>query len=163
MLLKDKTAVIYGAGGAVGGAVAQAFGREGAWVFLSGRDLGPVQAVAREIAMAGGWAEAAQVDALDEPAVQRHTDQVAEQAGGIDICFSAIGFPAVQGIPRPCADAGLVGCQATAAGWTATLQILQCRVRLVTSEESWELAGGDHLQIPRTRHRLESWRTRPFS
>jgi|Tabmets5t2r1_1033131.scaffolds.fasta_scaffold15547_3 3-oxoacyl-[acyl-carrier protein] reductase len=99
MLLRDKTAIIYGAGGAVGGAVAQAFGQQGARVFLSGRQLGPVQAVAREIAADGGSAEAAQVDALDEQAVQRHTDQVAEQAGGIDICFNAIGFPAVQGTP----------------------------------------------------------------
>jgi 3-oxoacyl-[acyl-carrier protein] reductase len=99
MLLKDKTAIIHGAGGAVGGAVAKAFGREGARVFLSGRQLGPVQAVAREIAAAGGSAEAARVDALDEQAVQRHTDQVAEQAGGIDVCFNAVGFPAVQGTP----------------------------------------------------------------
>ena len=38
----------------------------------------------------------------------------------------------------------------------ATLQVLQGRVRLVTSEESWELGQGDHLQIPSTRHRLES-------
>jgi 3-oxoacyl-[acyl-carrier protein] reductase len=34
MLLQDKVAVIYGAGGAVGGAVARAFGAEGARVFL---------------------------------------------------------------------------------------------------------------------------------
>ena len=38
----------------------------------------------------------------------------------------------------------------------ATLQVLHGRVRLVTSEESWELGQGDHLQIPPTRHRLES-------
>jgi quercetin dioxygenase-like cupin family protein len=38
----------------------------------------------------------------------------------------------------------------------ATLQVLQRRVRLVTSEESSELGQGDHLQIPSTRHRLES-------
>ena len=38
----------------------------------------------------------------------------------------------------------------------ATLQVLQGRVRLVTNEESWELGQGDHIQIPSTRHRLES-------
>ena len=37
-----------------------------------------------------------------------------------------------------------------------TLQVLQGRVRLVMSEERWELGQGDHLQIPPTRHRLES-------
>ena len=99
MLLQDKVAVVYGAGGAIGSAVARAFGAEGARVFLSGRRLGPVQSVAQEIAVAGGSAEAAQVDALDEAAVDRHTEQVADQAGGIDVCFNAIGVHAVQGTP----------------------------------------------------------------
>jgi 3-oxoacyl-[acyl-carrier protein] reductase len=99
MLLQDKTAIVYGAGGAIGSAVARAFAAEGARVFLSGRTLGPVQAVAEEIAAAGGSAEAAQVDALDEAAVDRYTDQVAEQAGDIDVCFNAVGVHAVQGTP----------------------------------------------------------------
>ena len=38
----------------------------------------------------------------------------------------------------------------------ATLQVLQGRVRLVTTEESWDLGQGDHLQLPSARHRLES-------
>ena len=42
MLLKNKNAVIYGAAGAVGSAVAQAFAREGARLFLTGRDLGEI-------------------------------------------------------------------------------------------------------------------------
>jgi NAD(P)-dependent dehydrogenase (short-subunit alcohol dehydrogenase family) len=99
MLLRDKVAVVYGAGGAVGSAVARAFAAEGARVYLSGRNLAPVAAVAREIAAAGGSAEAAQVDALDEAAVDRYTDQVAEQAGGIDVSLNAIGVHAVQGTP----------------------------------------------------------------
>ena len=66
MLLENKNAVIYGAGGAVGGAVARAFAREGARLFLVGRRRAPVEAVAREIVSAGGFAEAADVDALDE-------------------------------------------------------------------------------------------------
>jgi NAD(P)-dependent dehydrogenase (short-subunit alcohol dehydrogenase family) len=99
MLLQDKVAVVYGAGGAVGGAVARAFAAEGARVFLSGRTLGPVEAVARKIAAAGGSAEAAQVDALDEEAVDQYADQVAEQAGGIDVSLNAIGVHAVQGTP----------------------------------------------------------------
>jgi 3-oxoacyl-[acyl-carrier protein] reductase len=99
MLLQSKTAVIYGAGGAIGGAVARAFGAEGARVFLSGRNLAPVEAVAEEIAAAGGSAEAAEVDALDEEAVDRHVDQVAEQADGIDVSFNAVGVHPVQGVP----------------------------------------------------------------
>jgi NADP-dependent 3-hydroxy acid dehydrogenase YdfG len=68
-LLEDKNAVIYAAGGAIGGAVARAFAREGARVFLTGRRPAPVEAVAEEIVAAGGAAEAAEVDALDERAV----------------------------------------------------------------------------------------------
>ena len=37
MLLQNKNAVIYGGGGAVGGAVAKAFAREGARLLLTGR------------------------------------------------------------------------------------------------------------------------------
>ena len=48
MMLKDKVAVVYGAGGAIGGAVASAFAAAGANVFPTGPHL------------------AAQVDALDE-------------------------------------------------------------------------------------------------
>jgi 3-oxoacyl-[acyl-carrier protein] reductase len=99
MLLQDKTAIVYGAGGAIGSAVAKAFGVEGAKVFLSGRTLNSVEAVAQEIVAAGGSAEAAQVDALDEEAVDRHADRVAEQAGGIDVSFNATGVHAVQGTP----------------------------------------------------------------
>jgi NAD(P)-dependent dehydrogenase (short-subunit alcohol dehydrogenase family) len=99
MLLRDKNAIVYGAGGAIGSTVARAFGAEGARVFLSGRRLGPVQEVAREIAAAGGSAEAAQVDALDEEAIDRYTGRVAEAAGGIDVCFNAVGVHAVQGTP----------------------------------------------------------------
>ena len=106
MLLGNKTAVIYGAGGAVGGAVARAFAQEGARVFLTGRTLANVEAVAKDISATGGNAEAAQVDALDERAVEKHLDAVVEKAGGIDASFNAIGIPArvvaeqgMQGIP----------------------------------------------------------------
>src|SRR5215208_3811280 len=99
MLLENKSAVIYGGGGAVGGAVARAFAREGAKVFLAGRTLAKLEAVAKEITEAGGVAEAAQVDALDEQAVERHVDDVAEKAGSIHILFNAIGMQDVQGRP----------------------------------------------------------------
>jgi 3-oxoacyl-[acyl-carrier protein] reductase len=98
MLLKDKVAVVYGAGGAIGGAVARTFAREGAKVFLSGRNLAPVEAVAQEIVAAGGDAAAAKVDALDEAAVDRHAADVTREGGRIDVAFNAVGFKAVQGV-----------------------------------------------------------------
>jgi NADP-dependent 3-hydroxy acid dehydrogenase YdfG len=72
MMLENKTAVIYAAGGAIGGAVARTFAREGARLFLTGRDVAKVDAVAEEIVAAGAAAETAQVDALDEKAVEEH-------------------------------------------------------------------------------------------
>ena len=99
MLLEGKNAVIYGAGGAVGGAVARAFAREGAMVFLAGRTQAKLDKVAEEIHAAGGVAEAAQVDALDEQAVDRYVDGVAQRAGSIDISFNLISYADLQGTP----------------------------------------------------------------
>jgi NAD(P)-dependent dehydrogenase (short-subunit alcohol dehydrogenase family) len=99
MLLEDKTAVIYGGGGSIGGAVARAFGREGADVHLAGRTQATLDAVAESIRAAGGSAETAVVDALDEHAVDRHADAVAAQAGGIDISFNLIAHPYTHGTP----------------------------------------------------------------
>ncbi|MES2068815.1 MAG: SDR family oxidoreductase [Pseudomonadota bacterium] len=99
MLLENKNAVIYGGGGAIGGAMARAFAREGARVFLAGRTLAPLARVAADIAETGGIAEVAVVDALDEQAVARHADAVAATAGGIDIALNAVGILHVQGTP----------------------------------------------------------------
>jgi 3-oxoacyl-[acyl-carrier protein] reductase len=99
MLLQDKNAIIYGGGGAIGGAVARAFAHEGAKVFLVGRTLATLDKVAEEITAAGGMAETAQVDALDEQAVEKHASEVARKAGRIDISFNAIGLGDTQGAP----------------------------------------------------------------
>jgi NAD(P)-dependent dehydrogenase (short-subunit alcohol dehydrogenase family) len=104
MLLQDKVAVIYGAGGAVGGAVARAFAAEGATLFLTGRRLAPVEAVAKEVAAAGGSAEAAEVDALDEHAVDQHLQSVMERAGRVDVSFNAVGIPATGLLGVPLAE-----------------------------------------------------------
>ena len=93
MMLEDKVAVIYGAGGAIGGAVALAFAREGARLFLTGRHLAPVRAVAKDIISSGASAEAAGVDVLDEQAVDQHLQSVIDHAGRLDISFNAIGIP----------------------------------------------------------------------
>jgi NAD(P)-dependent dehydrogenase (short-subunit alcohol dehydrogenase family) len=101
MMLKDKVAVIYGAGGAIGGSVARALAREGANLFLTGRRREPVEAVAKDIVSAGGSAEAAEVDALDEQAVDKHLQSVIDEAGRVDISFNAVGIPnkKILGVP----------------------------------------------------------------
>jgi NAD(P)-dependent dehydrogenase (short-subunit alcohol dehydrogenase family) len=104
MMLKDKVAVIYGAGGAIGGAVARGFAREGARLFLTGRLRRPVEAVARDIVSSGGSAEAAEVDALDEPAVDEHLQSVIGKAGRVDISFNAVGIPNARILGVPLVD-----------------------------------------------------------
>jgi 3-oxoacyl-[acyl-carrier protein] reductase len=99
MLLQNKNAVIYGGGGAIGGAVARALAREGARVFLAGRTLAKLDAVAKDISAAGGVAETAQVDALDEQSIAKHIAEVARKAGRIDVSFNAISWEDVQGTP----------------------------------------------------------------
>jgi NAD(P)-dependent dehydrogenase (short-subunit alcohol dehydrogenase family) len=99
MLLDSRNAVIYGAGGSIGGAVAREFAREGARVFLAGRTREKLERVARDIGADGGSAEVAVVDALDERAVDEHARDVVSQAGSIDVSFNLITRGDVQGIP----------------------------------------------------------------
>jgi 3-oxoacyl-[acyl-carrier protein] reductase len=98
MLLDAKTAIVYGAGGAIGSAVARAYAREGAEVHLAGRTRPTLEEVAQRIRHDGGAAHVAQVDVLDRSAVARHADGVAA-SGGIDICFNATSNDDVQGTP----------------------------------------------------------------
>jgi len=99
MLLENKNALVYGAGGKIGAAVARAFAREGASVFLAGRTLATLDALAGEIEAAGGTAETAEVDALDEQAIEEHARAVADKAGSIDVSFNAVSLCDVQGVP----------------------------------------------------------------
>jgi 3-oxoacyl-[acyl-carrier protein] reductase len=99
VLLDEKSAVVYGGGGTIGGTVARAFAREGATVFLAGRTAAPLDSVAQDIAGAGGRAETDPVDVFDQEAVDRHADAIAERAGGIDVSFNAISHGDVHGSP----------------------------------------------------------------
>jgi NAD(P)-dependent dehydrogenase (short-subunit alcohol dehydrogenase family) len=120
MILKNKVAVIYGAGGAIGGAVARSFAREGAKLFLTGRVQTPVEAVANDIVSAGGSAEAAKVDALDEQAVDKHLQSVIEKAGHIDISFNAIGNSGTEELGVPLIDMDLKHFSRPIASYTAS-------------------------------------------
>jgi 3-oxoacyl-[acyl-carrier protein] reductase len=107
MLLQDKVAIVHGGAGSIGSAVARAYAREGAHVHLTGRTQATLEQVAERIRHDGGAAHVAQLDALDQRAVERHADAVADSAGGVDICFNATSNDDVQGSPlvdMPCED-----------------------------------------------------------
>ena len=96
MILQNKNALIYGAGGSLGSSVAKALAAAGAKVFLTGRSIPSVQKVAEEIRAAGGYAEVDNVDALNEKEIDDHLKRISGSARTIDILFCAIDYQAVQ-------------------------------------------------------------------
>lgn len=97
MLLRDKTALVYGGSGAVGGAVAKAYAREGAHVVLAARRREPLEAVADEIRNAGGQAEVSLVDVTDKATVDDHLAEVSGRLGPIGVMFNAASWEDTQG------------------------------------------------------------------
>lgn len=97
--LQNKIAIIYGAGGSIGGAVAKAFASAGAHVFLTGKNLSKLQIVADEISKKGGIATTNIVDAFDELAVKKHIEMVRQNHGAIDISFNAVSVDIVMNVP----------------------------------------------------------------
>jgi NADP-dependent 3-hydroxy acid dehydrogenase YdfG len=57
---------------------------------MTGRTLAKVESVATDL---GSAAEAAEVDALDERAIEMHLKSVIDRVGRIDISFNAVGIP----------------------------------------------------------------------
>ncbi|PRX46952.1 NAD(P)-dependent dehydrogenase (short-subunit alcohol dehydrogenase family) [Prauserella shujinwangii] len=134
MLLEDKTAVVYGAGGSIGSALARGFAKEGARCFLVGRTPGKLDALAEEIRAAGGQAETAVLDALDEAAVDDHADTVAARAGSLDISVNVITQDAVFTplIDMPVADFG----RAIEKAATSQLVTTKAAARHMVKQES---------------------------
>jgi NAD(P)-dependent dehydrogenase (short-subunit alcohol dehydrogenase family) len=89
--LKNKVAVIYG-NGAVGSAVAIAFAKEGANVYLVGRNKTKLESIAQSLGENNGSINIDVVDASNEIEVQNHLQKVIAHTGKIDISFNAIGI-----------------------------------------------------------------------
>jgi 3-oxoacyl-[acyl-carrier protein] reductase len=99
MLLQNKNAVIYGAGGSLGGAVARALSREGAKVFLTAKKLSSIRALENEILASGGKVEVAEVDAMNERVINDHLSEIVNRNNTVDISFNAIGWQDTQDTP----------------------------------------------------------------
>lgn len=99
MLLQNKNAILFAAGGSIGGAIARNLAKAGAKVFLSNHHIEPVKKLAEEIIVAGGKAEASQIDALSEKQVNNYVNEVLKKAGRIDISMNLIKTEDLQGIP----------------------------------------------------------------
>jgi 3-oxoacyl-[acyl-carrier protein] reductase len=134
MMLENKTAVIYGGGGSIGGAMASAFAAEGARIFLAGRTPAKLETVADRIRAAGGQAETAVVDALDASAVNDHIDAVVEKTGSVDISVNVI---TMEGIFQPLADISTTDfVAAISKGLTTQLITTKAAARHMVKQES---------------------------
>ena len=95
MRLKDKVAIVTGAGTGLGRAIAIMFAREGAKVALNGRRKEPLEKVAAEIAQAGGTALACAGDVTKAADVKRMVEATVTAFGRLDILVNNAG-----GIPE---------------------------------------------------------------
>ncbi|MEO6870177.1 MAG: SDR family oxidoreductase [Ginsengibacter sp.] len=99
--LKNKTAVVFAASGAIAGAVAKSFSEHGAKVYVTARKLDAVEALAQEINANGGNAEAARVDAMNEIGIDNFLQKVISENGKLDVVFNGIGADYVEMGGRP--------------------------------------------------------------
>jgi 7-alpha-hydroxysteroid dehydrogenase len=97
MLLSGRIAIVYGASGAVGGAVARAFAREGALVVLAARRKEPLERVHESIVGAGGRAAVLPVDATVPQEIEKHLADVVDRFGPVNLMFNAVSWDDTQG------------------------------------------------------------------
>ena len=94
MRLKEKVAIVTGAGSGIGAETALEFGREGAKVCCAGRSLGGIKATAEKINNEAGTdnAIAVKVDVTRSAEVESAVQQVRQQWGRIDILANIAGI-----------------------------------------------------------------------
>ncbi len=92
MRLKDKIAIITGAGQGIGRAYALRFADEGAMVVVADLNDANAEAVAKEIEAAGGRAMAVHVDVADESSTQEMAKAVVDAWDRIDILVNNAGI-----------------------------------------------------------------------
>ncbi|WP_069162759.1 SDR family NAD(P)-dependent oxidoreductase [Nocardia altamirensis] len=134
MLLENRTAVIYGAAGEIGSAIAEAFAAEGANCFLVGRTAATLDTVAGKIRAAGGRAETAVVDVYDAAAVDDHAATVVEKGGSLDI---SVNVTSQETHFAPLADIAVTDfAQAVAKTLTSQLITTKAAARHMVEQES---------------------------
>jgi len=89
--LEGRVAVVTGATGVLGGAMARGLARAGARVGVLGRRRERAEEVAREISAAGGEAVALPADVLDEGQLREVRDEVLDRWGRLDVLVNAAG------------------------------------------------------------------------
>jgi NAD(P)-dependent dehydrogenase (short-subunit alcohol dehydrogenase family) len=99
--LKDKVAVVFAASGDIAGAVARSLSQHGAKLYVTARNPDAAKALSRDINTAGGNAEAASIDALNEREIDAFLKKVTTENGRLDIIFNGIGADYLEMGGRP--------------------------------------------------------------
>ncbi|HUC63743.1 MAG TPA: 3-hydroxybutyrate dehydrogenase, partial [Alphaproteobacteria bacterium] len=92
MLMKDKVALVTGSASGIGREIAHEFAREGAKVGIADMNLDGANAVAKEIAAAGGTAMGLKMNVTVEAEVDAAFAQLAKAYGGLDVLVSNAGI-----------------------------------------------------------------------
>lgn len=100
MRLKDKVAVVTGAGSGIGKAIATRFAREGAIVAIADLDQASATSVTTEIMASGGRAIPVAMDVTDETQVETSIEEVVARCGAIDVLVSNAGIQIVHPIDQ---------------------------------------------------------------
>ncbi|MCY1293010.1 Dihydroanticapsin 7-dehydrogenase [compost metagenome] len=91
MILKDRVAIVTGAGSGIGQAGAAIMAREGAHVVVVDRSLVPASTAVEAIASKGGSAEALAIDVTDDAALSDGIADILYRHGRIDILHNHAG------------------------------------------------------------------------
>jgi NAD(P)-dependent dehydrogenase (short-subunit alcohol dehydrogenase family) len=100
MRLENKVALITGGYGGMGRASARLFAKEGATVFIAGRNEERGDALAAEINEAGGEAHFVELDVVNEDQWDAAIIQVKEQAGALHVLMNIVGSNALVRLPK---------------------------------------------------------------
>lgn len=98
MTVKDKVALVTGAGQGIGRGIARRLARDGFRLALVDLEPGPLQAVAAEIVDAGGRATLFQADISGRDQVYAAIDHAEAELGGFDVMVNNAGIAQVQPI-----------------------------------------------------------------
>lgn len=129
--LKDRIALVTGAGNGIGQAVSQIFAEEGAWVLVTDIDARAAEETAKAIRQNGGQAEPCRVDIGNAEDTERAAKIVSDRFGRIDVL---------------CNNAAFIGpwhniLEATAEEWEGCLQTtLLGTQRLTRAVLPWMIA-----------------------
>jgi NAD(P)-dependent dehydrogenase (short-subunit alcohol dehydrogenase family) len=91
MLLEGKTALVFGASGAIASTVSRRFAAEGATVFASARDDTAVKELVEDINAGGGKAHGDHVDSTDPGEIDAYVEQIVGTHGAMDVVFNGTG------------------------------------------------------------------------